>query len=170
MIPVHSQVSQLLSSQQDYQLKMCLHFSLLSNPPLTEERYWALFYMPLYTSIHVLRNLLNVLVQTANNMGLQKKISVLKIFHTAQIMKLCIMHVVICRLVTFKAYQHCNGMRGSSTFSEGRFFLGWDRPFLLSDSLSTYSDRLCSAHQHKSTLSLSEIWRAGALVYWSVQR
>jgi hypothetical protein len=36
----------------------------------TEERYWALFYMPLYTSLH---NLLNVLVQAANKMGLQKK-------------------------------------------------------------------------------------------------
>jgi hypothetical protein len=35
-----------------------------------EERYWALFYMPLYTFLH---NLLNVLVQIANKMGLQKK-------------------------------------------------------------------------------------------------
>jgi hypothetical protein len=38
--------------------------------PLVTERYWALFYMPLYTFIH---NLLNVLVQTVNKMGLQKK-------------------------------------------------------------------------------------------------
>jgi hypothetical protein len=38
-------------------------------PLVTEERYWALFYMPLYTFIH---SLLNVLVQIANKMGLQK--------------------------------------------------------------------------------------------------
>jgi hypothetical protein len=37
----------------------------------TEERYWALFYMPLYTFLH---NLLNALVQIANKMGLQEKI------------------------------------------------------------------------------------------------
>jgi hypothetical protein len=36
---------------------------------VTEERYWALFYMPPYTFEH---NLLNVLVQIANKMGLQK--------------------------------------------------------------------------------------------------
>jgi hypothetical protein len=36
---------------------------------ITEERYWALFYMPLYTFIH---NLLNVLVQTANKIGIKK--------------------------------------------------------------------------------------------------
>jgi hypothetical protein len=30
---------------------------------VTEERYWAPFYMPLYMSLH---NLLNVLVQIAN--------------------------------------------------------------------------------------------------------
>jgi hypothetical protein len=35
---------------------------------VTEERYWALFYMPLYTLLH---NLLNVLVQIENNMGLE---------------------------------------------------------------------------------------------------
>jgi hypothetical protein len=40
------------------------------NPSVTEERYRALFHMPLYTSIH---NLLDVLVQIANKMGLQKK-------------------------------------------------------------------------------------------------
>jgi hypothetical protein len=40
-------------------------------PLVTEERYWALFYMPLYTFIH---NLLNVLVQTADRMGLQNKL------------------------------------------------------------------------------------------------
>jgi hypothetical protein len=39
---------------------------------VTEERYWALFYIPLYMFIH---NLLNVLVQIANKMGLQKKTS-----------------------------------------------------------------------------------------------
>jgi hypothetical protein len=39
------------------------------NLSVTEERYWALFYMPLYTFIH---NLLIVLVQIANKMGLQK--------------------------------------------------------------------------------------------------
>jgi hypothetical protein len=37
---------------------------------VTEEPYWALFYMPLYTFLH---NLLNVLVQITNKMGLQKK-------------------------------------------------------------------------------------------------
>jgi hypothetical protein len=37
-----------------------------------EERYWALFYMPLYTFLH---NLLNVPVQTANAMGLHKNIA-----------------------------------------------------------------------------------------------
>jgi hypothetical protein len=38
---------------------------------LQEERYSALFYMPLYTSSH---NSFNVLVQIANRMGQQKKI------------------------------------------------------------------------------------------------
>jgi hypothetical protein len=75
---------------------------------------------------------------------------------------------------TFKADQNCNGlagMRESSTFSEGKFYLGWNHPFLLSDSFSgwiqeqyveTYRCKLCSANQHKSTLSLclSEILRA----------
>jgi hypothetical protein len=42
------------------------------NLPVTEERYWALFYMPLYTFSH---NLLNVVVQIANKMGLQKRYS-----------------------------------------------------------------------------------------------
>jgi hypothetical protein len=42
-----------------------------SNQLITEERYWALFDMPLYTFLH---NLLNVLVQIANRMGLQKNI------------------------------------------------------------------------------------------------
>jgi hypothetical protein len=37
---------------------------------VTEERYWALFYMPLYTFLH---SLLNVLVQIANKMGLQNE-------------------------------------------------------------------------------------------------
>jgi hypothetical protein len=36
---------------------------------VTEERYWALFYVSLYTFMH---NLLNVLVQIANKMGLKK--------------------------------------------------------------------------------------------------
>jgi hypothetical protein len=36
------------------------------NPLVTEERYWPLLYMPLYTFLH---SLLNVLVQTANKMG-----------------------------------------------------------------------------------------------------
>jgi hypothetical protein len=36
---------------------------------VTEERYWALFYMPLYTFLHYL---LNALVQIANKMGLKK--------------------------------------------------------------------------------------------------
>jgi hypothetical protein len=39
---------------------------------VTEERYWALFYMPLYTFLH---NLLNVPVPTANKMGFKKTIS-----------------------------------------------------------------------------------------------
>jgi hypothetical protein len=38
---------------------------------VTEERYRALFYMPPYTFI---RNLLYVLVQIANKMGLQKQL------------------------------------------------------------------------------------------------
>jgi hypothetical protein len=41
------------------------------NQLVTEECYRALFYMPLYTFLH---NLLNVLVKIANKMGLQKKI------------------------------------------------------------------------------------------------
>jgi hypothetical protein len=39
------------------------------NPLVTEERYCALIYMSLYTFLH---SLLNVLVQIANKMGLQK--------------------------------------------------------------------------------------------------
>jgi hypothetical protein len=39
---------------------------------VTEERYWALFYMPLYTFLH---NLLDVLVQIANKTGLRKNYS-----------------------------------------------------------------------------------------------
>jgi hypothetical protein len=39
------------------------------SPLVTEERYWALFYMPLCTFI---QNLLNVLVQIASKMGVQK--------------------------------------------------------------------------------------------------
>jgi hypothetical protein len=38
---------------------------------VTEEHYWALFYMPLYTFPH---NFLNVLVQITNEMGLQKNV------------------------------------------------------------------------------------------------
>jgi hypothetical protein len=45
------------------------YWALFYMPLVTEERYWALFYMPLYTFIH---NLLNVLVQIANKIGLQK--------------------------------------------------------------------------------------------------
>jgi hypothetical protein len=40
------------------------------SPLAREERYWALFYMPLYPSLD---NSLNVLVQIANKMGLVKK-------------------------------------------------------------------------------------------------
>jgi hypothetical protein len=36
---------------------------------VTEERYWALFYMPLHKLVH---NVIIVLVQIANKMGLQK--------------------------------------------------------------------------------------------------
>jgi hypothetical protein len=36
---------------------------------VTEERYWTLYYMPLYTFIY---NLLNVKVQIANKTGLQE--------------------------------------------------------------------------------------------------
>jgi hypothetical protein len=36
---------------------------------VTKERYWALFYMPMYTFLH---KSLNVLVQIADKMGLQK--------------------------------------------------------------------------------------------------
>jgi hypothetical protein len=38
---------------------------------ITQDRYCARFYMPLYTFLH---NLLNVLVQIANKMGLRRKI------------------------------------------------------------------------------------------------
>jgi hypothetical protein len=37
---------------------------------VTEEHYWALLYIILYTFLH---NLLNVPVQIVNKMGLQKK-------------------------------------------------------------------------------------------------
>jgi hypothetical protein len=40
------------------------------NPLVTEERYWALFYMPLYMFLH---SLLNVLVHIASKVGLQKR-------------------------------------------------------------------------------------------------
>jgi hypothetical protein len=43
-----------------------MHFNLL----VTEESYWALFYMSLYTISH---NLPNVPVQIANQVGIQKK-------------------------------------------------------------------------------------------------
>jgi hypothetical protein len=46
--------------------------ALFYMPLVTEERYRALFSMPLYTFIH---SLLNVLVQIANEMGLQKTVS-----------------------------------------------------------------------------------------------
>jgi hypothetical protein len=47
---------------------------LVLNVSVTEKRYWALFYMPLYRFLH---NLLHVLVQIANKMWLQtiKRIS-----------------------------------------------------------------------------------------------
>jgi hypothetical protein len=45
------------------------YWALFYMPLVTEESYQALFYMPLYTFIH---NLLNVLVQIAHKMGLQK--------------------------------------------------------------------------------------------------
>jgi hypothetical protein len=38
---------------------------------VTEERYWAVFYMPQYTFVH---NLFNVLVEIANKMGFKKYI------------------------------------------------------------------------------------------------
>jgi hypothetical protein len=38
---------------------------------VTEERYWTLLHMPLHTFLH---HLLNVLVQIANKMELQKEI------------------------------------------------------------------------------------------------
>jgi hypothetical protein len=43
-------------------------------PLVTEECYRALFYISLYTFIH---NLLNVLVQIANKMGLQKNLDII---------------------------------------------------------------------------------------------
>jgi hypothetical protein len=42
------------------------------NQLVTEKRYRALFYMPLYTFLH---NLLNVLIQTAIKVGLQKNVA-----------------------------------------------------------------------------------------------
>jgi hypothetical protein len=41
-------------------------------PLVTEERYLALFYTPLYTFLH---SLLNALVEIANKMGFKKNIS-----------------------------------------------------------------------------------------------
>jgi hypothetical protein len=46
------------------------YWALFYMPLVTEERYWALFYMPLYTFIH---SVLNVLVQIANKMRFQKQ-------------------------------------------------------------------------------------------------
>jgi hypothetical protein len=40
-------------------------------PLVTEDRYRALFYMPLYTFLH---HVLNVLVQVANQIGLNEKL------------------------------------------------------------------------------------------------
>jgi hypothetical protein len=45
------------------------YWALFYMPLVTEERYWALFYMSLYTFMH---NLLNVLEQIADKMGLQE--------------------------------------------------------------------------------------------------
>jgi hypothetical protein len=58
---------------------------------VADERYWALFYTPLYTCIHVymfLHNLPNVLVQIANKMGLQKKSTHDYLFYNVCIHKL----------------------------------------------------------------------------------
>jgi hypothetical protein len=60
-----------------YEFSRNLHIMMLEsqksekalNLLVTGERYWALFYMPLYTLLY---NLLNVLVKIVNKMGLQK--------------------------------------------------------------------------------------------------
>jgi hypothetical protein len=49
---------------------MIFNMSIFLNLSVREERCWALFYMPLYTFIHIL---LNVLVQIANKMRLRKE-------------------------------------------------------------------------------------------------
>jgi hypothetical protein len=51
-------------------------WALFYMPLVTEERNWTLFYLPLYTFVH---NLLNVLMQIANKMGLRKKYNNLNI-------------------------------------------------------------------------------------------
>jgi hypothetical protein len=58
-------------------LNMCIQLAILRSGMcasvrigVTEERCWALFYMPLYK---FLKNLLNVLVRIENEVGVQKK-------------------------------------------------------------------------------------------------
>jgi hypothetical protein len=75
------------------------YWALFYMPLVTEERYRALFYMPLYTFLH---NLLIVLVQIANQMGLQKYIRV----RVQEVLFLLHWHLLPCeqasRVVTYQ--------------------------------------------------------------------
>jgi hypothetical protein len=53
-----------------FPVKYEIHFLRSTTCLVTEERYSALFYMPLYKFLH---NLLNELVQIANKIELQKE-------------------------------------------------------------------------------------------------
>jgi hypothetical protein len=59
-----------LLSEMPHKPTLCLILKALK-PLVTEEHYWALFYMSLYKFLY---NLLNVLVQVANKMRLQKTV------------------------------------------------------------------------------------------------
>jgi hypothetical protein len=76
LVPIRSQTNQFhILTTRSFEIQRNLYYSQKPQEALnllvTEERYWALFYMPLYTFIH---NLLNVLVQIANKMGFKKKL------------------------------------------------------------------------------------------------
>jgi hypothetical protein len=60
---------------------------------VTEERYWALYCMPLYMLLH---NLLNVLVQIANKMGLQKKCKIARSLCLYSLMGVVLWYMTSC--------------------------------------------------------------------------
>jgi hypothetical protein len=66
------QIRKLQNEWFDAAFFFCVHQKQQEalNLLVTEERYWALFYMPLYTFLH---NFLNLLAQIANKMGLHKE-------------------------------------------------------------------------------------------------